>query len=71
MTQTLPFRDVLDAAELLSLDEQVELIARLNHRLKEAARERLIADVREARHAFANGRHKPATPAGIGRELPT
>ena len=34
MTQTLPFRDVLEAAELLTLDEQVELIAILNRRLK-------------------------------------
>jgi hypothetical protein len=45
MTQTFPFRDVLDAAERLTLDEQVELIAILNRRLKEAARESLIADV--------------------------
>ena len=55
MTQTLPFRDVLDAAELLTLDEQVELIAILNKRLKEAARERLIADVQESRQEFADG----------------
>ena len=49
MTQTVTFRDVLDAADQLSLDEQVELIAILNRRLKEEARERLIADVREFR----------------------
>ena len=48
MTQTLPFRDVLDAAERLTLDEQVELIAILNRRLKEAARESLIADVQRS-----------------------
>jgi hypothetical protein len=69
MTQLTPFGEVLEAADRLSLDEQEELIAILHRRLAQAARQRLVADVQEARQEFAEGRCSPATPDELMREI--
>jgi hypothetical protein len=69
MTQVLPFAEVLDAADHLSPDEQEELIAILHRRLAQAARQRLAAEIREARQEFAEGRCLPATPGELMREI--
>lgn len=69
MDHVMPFGEVLDAADLLSREEQEELVAVLHRRLAEAARKRLIADVREARSDFANGRCMPTTPDDLMREI--
>ena len=69
MTSLTPFGEVLEAADRLSLDEQEELIAILHRRLAQAARQRLVADVQEARQEFAEGRCSPATPDELMREI--
>jgi len=69
MTDVMPFGEVLEAADHLSPEEQLELIAILNHRLAEATRQRLAAEVQEARQEFAEGRCFPATPAELMREI--
>jgi len=69
MTQLTPFGEVLEAADRLTLDEQEELIAILHRRLAQAARQRLVADVQEARQEFAEGRCSPATPDELMREI--
>jgi len=69
MNQGMPFGEVLEAADLLSHDEQHELIAILNRRLAQAARERLAAEVQEARQEFADGRCLPVTPDELMREI--
>ena len=69
MTQDLSFGEVLEAADHLTLDEQVELIAILHRRLAQAARQRLAAEVMEARQQFAEGRCVPATPDELMREI--
>ncbi len=69
MNQVLPFGEVLEAADRLSRDEQEELIAILNRRLAQAARQRLAAEVAEARREFAEGRCSPATPDELMREI--
>ena len=69
MNQVMPFGEVLEAADQLSLDEQQELVAILGRRLAQAGRQRLAADVHEARQEFAEGRCVPATPAEIMREI--
>lgn len=69
MSQVLPFGEVLEAADRLSPDEQEELIAILHRRLAQAARQRLAAEVREARQEFAEGRCSPATPEELMREI--
>ncbi len=60
--------DVLDAAELLDPESQVELVAILNRRLGERGRNRVISDVKKARREFAAGRYKSLTAAQIVRE---
>ncbi len=69
MTHGMPFGEVLEAADHLSHDEQQELIAILNRRLAQAARNRLAAEVQEARQEFAEGRCLPATPDELMREI--
>ncbi|HKI20942.1 MAG TPA: hypothetical protein VKA15_23825 [Isosphaeraceae bacterium] len=69
MTHVLPFRDVLEAADHLSQDEQEELISILQRRLVHAARQRLATEVQEARQEFAKGRCSPATPDELMREI--
>ena len=69
MNPVLPFGEVLEAADHLSQDEQEELIAILQRRLVQAARQRLAADVLEARQDFAAGHCSPATPAELMREI--
>jgi ribosomal protein S4 len=68
MTHALPFAEVLEAADHLSQDEQQELIAILNRRLAQAARQRLAEEVQEARQQFAEGLCLPATPEELMRE---
>jgi hypothetical protein len=63
------FGDVLEAADHLSLEEQQELIAILQRRLAEAGRQRLIAEVQEARQQFAAGQCRPVTPDELMREI--
>ena len=69
MNQVLPFGEVSDAADHLSQDEQDELIAILHRRLAQAARQRLTAEIQEARQEFAEGRCVPATPDELMREI--
>ncbi len=69
MPQTIPFGEVLEAADQLSPDEQQELAAILNRRLAQAARQRVAADIQEARQEFAAGRCVPATPDELVREI--
>jgi hypothetical protein len=69
MAQVLPFGEVLEAADQLSPDEQEELIAILHRRLAQIARQRLAADIQEARQEFAEGRCSPVTPDELVREI--
>ena len=69
MTQTVPFGDVLEAADQLSLDDQQALIAILRRRLAQAGRLRLVAEVQEARQEFATGKCQPVTPEELMREI--
>jgi hypothetical protein len=69
MAHILQFGEVLEAADQLSHDEQEELISILHRRLAQASRQRLIAEVKEARQEFAEGRCSPATPDELMREI--
>lgn len=66
--QRRSFSDVLDAAEQLDSESQVELLAILRRRIAEKGRERVVADVREAQRDFAEGRYEEKTAADIVRE---
>ena len=69
MTPVLPFGEVLEAADRLSAEEQEELIAILRRRLVQATRQRLAAEIQEARQEFAEGRCLPTTPDELMREI--
>jgi hypothetical protein len=69
MSQVMPFGEVLEAADHLSQDEQQELIAILTRRLAQAGRQRLAAEIQEARQEFAEGRCFPTTPNELMREI--
>jgi len=67
--QLLPFGEVLEAADHLSHDEQEELIGILHRRLALASRQRLVAEIKEARQEFAEGCCSPVTPGELMREI--
>ena len=69
MTHVMPFSEVLEAADHLSHDEQQELIAILNRRLAQAIRQRVAAEIQEARREFAEGRCLPVTADELMREI--
>jgi len=69
MTHAMPFREVLEAADHLSQDEQQELIAILNRRLAQAARQRIAAEIREAHQEYTEGRCLPASADELMREI--
>lgn len=69
MPQSIPFGEVLEAADRLSLEEQQELAAILNRRLAEAARHQVAAEVQESRQEFAEGRCIPVAPDELMREI--
>lgn len=69
MSQVMLFGEVLEAADHLSTDEQQELIAVLARRLAQAGRQRVAADIQEARQEFAGGRCVPTTPEQLMHEI--
>lgn len=69
MIHAMPFAEVLEAADHLSQDEQKELIAILNRRLAQAARQHITGEIQEARQDFAEGRCVPASPDELMREI--
>ena len=69
MAHVLQFGEVLEAADHLSPEEQEELIGILHRRLIQASRQRLVAEIKEARLEFAEGRCLPTTPGELMREI--
>lgn len=69
MAECLTFREVLDAADQLTRDEQQEIVAILRRRMAEAGRQRIIEDIRDSRREFAAVHCRPATPEEIFREI--
>lgn len=63
------FAEVLDAADQLSLDEQVTLVDVLNRRLVERRRDQLAEEIQQARREYAASQCKPATPEQIFKDL--
>lgn len=69
MSHALPFGEVLEAADHLSHEEQAELVGILHRRLVQASRQRLVAEVQEARQEFTEGRCLPTPPGELMREI--
>ena len=69
MSHLLPFDEVLEAAGQLSHDEQAELVEILHRRLAQAGRQRLAAEIKEARGEFATGRFSTTTAQELMQEI--
>jgi hypothetical protein len=69
MERIVSFGDVLEAIETLSLDEQETLVAIVERRLAERARQRLAADIQEARAEFSRGHCQPASVEALMEEI--
>ncbi|MGB7414752.1 MAG: hypothetical protein WA902_11150 [Thermosynechococcaceae cyanobacterium] len=57
----MPFAEILDAIDQLSLDEQATLMDIVQHRLAAEERKQLVADVHAAQQEFAQGACKTTT----------
>jgi hypothetical protein len=69
MAQSVPFGEVLEAADKLSPDEQEELVAVLNRRLARAGRMRVATEIQDARREFADGRCCPTSVDDLMNEI--
>lgn len=68
MSQPVAFSEILDAAEQLDADAQIELVAVLSRRLAERGRERVAATTAQARREFAAGQCAATTATDLIRE---
>ena len=69
MQASLPFNDVLEAIDGLTLEEQEEVASLLRQRLIEYRRNQLSNDVQAARRELEEGRCAQVTAAGIMGEI--
>ena len=69
MAHVLPFGEVLEAADQLSLGEKEELINVLNRRIIEARQDELVQDIEKANREFREGKALPTTPDDLMKEI--
>ncbi|MGE0827048.1 MAG: hypothetical protein AB7G75_25650 [Candidatus Binatia bacterium] len=69
MEQLIPFGEVLEAIDQLSLDEQETLLDIVQRRVAERGRKLLAAEIQEARREFAAGGCHPATADELMEEI--
>lgn len=69
MAQSMPFGEVVEAADQLSADEQEELLSILRRRLAEQGRKRVAAEAGKARQEFDSGACQPAAVDELMREI--
>ena len=68
MTQT-NFREILESADRLPLEDQENLIIILQNRLRDRRRAERVKDVREAETEFVEGKCEPVTPEQLMKEI--
>ena len=69
MENTVPFGEILEAADKLPIADQESLRDILAKRILERRRDELSQQIREARKEYEAGRCKPVTPDEIINEL--
>ena len=69
MKNTLPFGEILEAADSLPISDQESLRDILTKRIIERRRDELVQDIREARKEYNAGQCKPVTPDELMSEL--
>jgi hypothetical protein len=63
------FSEIVEAADLLSVDEQATLLEILQRRIATRNRASLVRDIAEARSEFQSGQLQPASAADIIAEV--
>jgi len=69
MSIALPFNEVLEVIETLSLDEQETLLTIVQRRFAERSRQKLLADVQTAREEFNQGHCQPIAVEALMQEI--
>ncbi len=69
MANNLQYREILEGAEGLSVEEQEALVEVLKSRLRDRRRAELARDVQAAQKELAEGRCQPVTPAALMKEI--
>jgi hypothetical protein len=69
MEKLIPFGDVLEAADKLSLEEQEALLEVLHRRLIERRRDELARDIQQAQEELRAGQCRPVTPEELMKEI--
>jgi len=69
MENTLPFGEILEAADNLPIGDQESLRDILTKRIIERRRDELLQEIREAREEYEAGKCKPVTPDELMAEI--
>ena len=69
MPKALPFGEVLEGIETLSLEDQEILKEILHRRIVERRRGELVQDVQQAQQEFQAGQCRPARPEELMNEI--
>ncbi len=69
MPVAMPFAEVLEIVDRLTLDEQNSLMAIVNRRLAEKRRQAIVDDVREASEDYRTGKCQPTTPEQLLKDV--
>jgi hypothetical protein len=69
MKNTVPFGEVLETVDRLSLEEQEELIEIVRRRVIERRRAELAKEIRDAQEEFRKGHARPVTPDELMAEI--
>ena len=69
MDKSIPFGEVLEAVDSLSLDEQQVLLDIISHRMIELSRKRMALEIQESRKEFVEGYCRPTTDQQIMDEI--
>lgn len=69
MMKSVPFAEILEAADNLPIEDQATLVTILKNRLRERVRAELVKDIQEAGKEFEQGKARPVTPDELMREI--
>ncbi len=68
MDNKVPFAEVLDVVEKLSMEEQQTLVDILHHRIREMHRDTMAAEIEKSRRELREGSCHPAAVDDIMKE---
>ena len=69
MDSVLPFGEILEAVDKLSLEEQETLIEIIHRRIIERRREELAKEIQDAQREFQAGHCRSVTPDDLMAEI--